>query len=620
MLPSTIVSAPEPPSNIDHGEPTLPGEPSPTGVAAAVTARLPEPSPGDRRELPAAIGRFEILRELGEGGMGHVYVGFDAELQREVAVKVVRAERMSPKNRARLRREAQALAQLAHPNVVPVFEVGEHEAQTYLAMELVVGVSVRRWLRNDPHSWQEIVDVFIQAGRGLAAAHARGLVHRDFKPENAIVGDDPNDASGVGRVRVVDFGLVLEGEGTDDEADEAAGSTVAEPALRTETGEMLGTPGYMAPEQLERRTIGAAADQFALAVSLFEALTRMRPFQGSSAQEIASAVLAGVPLPLPTGPYPAALGPILRRGLSRDPAERWPSVAAMVAALEAVRARKPNSRRRIALAVWASAMVLAAVAWWKLHDAKEPAVEAKRDAGVQPALGEAKADAKTTRPPEQDPDELLRGDASEEQTRAKDAFAEAVAAGKRGEHDHAARAYGAAAAPFERAFVRGEDIARIELARGRAHLAAYEAGGARTDFVIAFELLLRSTYNHYGHPRPREVVLPALELLHELRTQPQRVVPADVKLDLSQRFHLAYVDQHPPGTEVLAEDDEIVCREPCTVPTLMGSGALYRFWREGYHESMSMVNPPGLDWVFTPIALVRAGPGETPQRMPMPPR
>ncbi|MBC8068240.1 MAG: serine/threonine protein kinase, partial [Deltaproteobacteria bacterium] len=267
------MSARDQPPEIDVGEATLAGESLDSG-AAPTPAVEPRPR-SDWRPLPAAIGRFAIVRELGSGGMGHVYVGRDDALQREVAIMVVRAERLSARNYARLRREAQALAQLAHPNVVPVFEVGEHEDQTYLAMELVVGVSIRRWLRHEPRTWQDILAVFVQAGRGLAAAHARGLVHRDFKPENALVGDDPDGVHAVGRVRVVDFGLVVDGEGSSGDHPIDPGAPLDD-VLRTQTHEVLGTPGYMAPEQLERGTIGAAADQFSLCVSLFEALTRMR--------------------------------------------------------------------------------------------------------------------------------------------------------------------------------------------------------------------------------------------------------------------------------------------------------------------------------------------------------
>ncbi|HWB73566.1 MAG TPA: protein kinase [Nannocystaceae bacterium] len=606
------MSSRDPPPFAEHGEPTLVGDPSPSGRAAAVTVRQDRPQ--DQRALPVAIGRYPILRELGQGGMGHVYVGFDEELNREIAVKVVRAERMTARNRARLRREAQALAQLAHPNVVPVFEVGEHEGETYLVMELVVGVSIRRWLRNDVRSWQQILDVFIQAGRGLAAAHARGLVHRDFKPENALVGDDPH-AHGVGRVRVVDFGLVLEGDASDDEG-EPESVLHTEPALRTETGEVLGTPGYMAPEQLERRTIGAAADQFALAVSLFEALTRMRPFAGSSAQEIASAVLAGVPLPLPTGPYPAALAPVLRRGLAREPGDRWPSMAAMIDALEAIRTRPAdNSRRRITFAVWGTATVLAAGAWWRLHEPETPAVTT-----VAPEANTPLADTTPTQPseaPEEPAAAQLRGPPSDEQTRARVPFAEAVAAQSRGEHDNAARRFAAAAVFYERSWSTGEDLARIELERALAHRSAFIVGGAELDLVIAFELLVRSSYNHYGHPRPREVVVPAITALHELRARPQRVTPPDVMLDLSQRWHLAFLDVHPPGTEVY-RFDELVCREPCTVPTKMGDGAVYRFRREGFFEAISMINPPYLDWAFNPVPLVRLAPGEQAEPVVLP--
>jgi serine/threonine protein kinase len=607
------------PSELEVGEPTLVGgDPDHRASQSAETPAV-EPRPrSDWRPLPATIGRFTILRELGLGGMGHVYVGRDEQLQREVAIKVVRAERISERSRARLHREAQALAQLAHPNVVPVFEVGEHEDQTYLAMELVVGVNIRRWLRDRPRTWQQILAVFIQAGRGLAAAHARGLVHRDFKPENAMIGERPlgvgDDADGidaVGRVRVVDFGLVVDGEHTfSDDAIEA--SVPIGDLLRTQTHEVLGTPGYMAPEQLERGTIGAAADQFALCVALFEALTRNRPFAGSSAQEIATSVLAGVPIPLPRGPYSPALADVLRRGLARRPEDRWPSMAALVDQLAAVRARPQTRRRRIvALAVLAS--ILGAGVWWW---SSQPLTMGSSIESPQPGEPAAALAEPSTPIPAVAAFEL-HGPPGDEQARASEPFAQGMAAAARGEHDHAARLLGKAASAFEHSFLHGEDLARIELERAVEHRGAYLAGGSKYDLIIAFELLVRSSYNHYGHPRPIEIIPRAVELMQELRAHPQRPTPAGVMLDLSHRYHLMFIDAHPPGTEVLG-DGELICREPCTIPTRMDEGILVVFRREGFHEGMSMMRPPSLDWQVNPLPLVRLAPGETATPIVMP--
>ncbi|MBC8067268.1 MAG: hypothetical protein IAG13_02950 [Deltaproteobacteria bacterium] len=184
-----------------------------------------------------------------------------------------------------------------------------------------------------------------------------------------------------------------------------------------------------------------------------------------------------------------------------------------------------------------------------------------------------------------------------------------MAAAARGEHDHAARLLGKAASFYENSGAWGEDLARIELERGLAHRAAYVAAGARNDLIIAFELLVRSSYNHYEHPRPGEIIPAAVLAFHELRARPQRPTPAGVMLDLSHRYNLQFIDAHPPGTEVLGFDEPI-CREPCTLPIRMGEGIVVRYRREGFHEGMTMMNPPHLDWRVNPLPLVRLGPGE----------
>ncbi len=156
--------------------------------------------------LPGAIGRYRITRQIGEGGMGVVYAGFDPELQRDVAVKLIRSGQFRgnvEQGSARLRREAQITAQLAHPHVVTIYDVGESADGVYIAMELVDGPSLALWIRQDARTWREVVSMFFGAGRGLAAAHDAGLIHRDFKPSNVLVGDR--------RARVVDFGLAHDG-------------------------------------------------------------------------------------------------------------------------------------------------------------------------------------------------------------------------------------------------------------------------------------------------------------------------------------------------------------------------------------------------------------------------
>ena len=292
--------------------------------------------------LLARIGRFTVLESLGEGGMGIVYAAYDDQLDRKVAVKVLRNDTMrrDPQARDRMMREAQAMARVSHPNIVTVHEVGAHEGEIFIAMEFVRGQNLGSWLHSRPHSWREAVAALLQAGRGLAAAHTAGLIHRDFKPANVLVGSD-------GVVKVLDFGLAR--------SVDAPPPTIETPApLRmsisssldadlTRTGAVLGTPAYMAPEQHLGEHATEKSDQFSFCVSLYEALYGQPPFDSSSLVALTYAVTQGkVRDPPPGSAVPTALLQIVHRGLSVDPSRRFPSMPALLAALE-----RTLERRRI---------------------------------------------------------------------------------------------------------------------------------------------------------------------------------------------------------------------------------------------------------------------------------
>jgi len=298
----------------------------------------------DEPLAPAKIGRFTVLRELGRGGTGVVYAAYDEELERKVAVKLLHPEATDFSKadaRTRLLREAQAMARLSHPNIVSVHEVGTHQEQVYVAMEFVHGVTLSTWLKRQQRSWREVVDVFRQAASGLAAAHEAGLVHRDFKPQNAMVGDD-------GRVRVLDFGLArAEGdphlfadiEQTRDPAFSGSSAGASLRALDTSltiTGSLIGTPAYMAPEQFRGDRADARSDQFALCVALYEALFRSRPFPGDTLAELMRAVLAGHLRDPGGAKVPRALRTAVVRGLQTRPEHRHPSMDAFIAAIDRV--------------------------------------------------------------------------------------------------------------------------------------------------------------------------------------------------------------------------------------------------------------------------------------------
>ncbi len=269
-------------------------------------------SNGDR------VGRYRLLERLGEGGMGVVHLAHDDQLDRPVAIKLLRPGRDGDPRR--LLREARSMARLSHPNIAAVHDVGTHDGAVYVAMEYVEGSTLRRWMQQS-HPWEARCRVLLQAARGLAAAHASGIVHRDFKPDNVIVGSD-------GRVRVLDFGLAKLGPSTD------AGSI---DSTSTAEGHLVGTPRYMAPEQLRTKPASPASDQFSFCVTAYEVAYGQRPFSGDVFAEVAASVLGGPPNEPPpsTDDVPAVLWPLLRRGMARDEQERHPDMEAIVEGLEA---------------------------------------------------------------------------------------------------------------------------------------------------------------------------------------------------------------------------------------------------------------------------------------------
>lgn len=288
-------------------------------------------------EDPSRIGRYRVLGRLGRGGMGEVFLALDEQLERRVAIKLLSGRGDPARFADHLLREALALACLAHPNVVAIHEVGESGGQVYLVMEHVEGVTLRVWLKERPRSRDEILGVLLQAGRGLAAAHKAGLVHRDFKPDNVMIGDD-------GRVRVLDFGLACAAGGVDPETT----STMPSGRLQLADGATAagyGTPGYMAPEQYLGIPQDARSDIFSFCVVLFEVLHGRRPFHAEGGFGLRDAILRGQVVPVQRGEVPRWLDAVIRRGLIGDPELRWASVDELLAALS----HKPNVLARRAL-------------------------------------------------------------------------------------------------------------------------------------------------------------------------------------------------------------------------------------------------------------------------------
>ena len=313
-----------------------------------------EPDHTAALERGSTVGRYLVLDCLGEGGMGIVYSAYDPQLDRKIALKVVRYG-SSDRGSARMIREAQALAKLAHPNVVAVHDVGvTDDGQLSIAMELVDGCTLAAWLA-ESRSTDEILDMFAQAGRGLAAAHRAGLVHRDFKPDNVLVGRD-------GRARVVDFGLVRVIHDEDRELESAREQT---PSLAsgtvTEVGALMGTPLYMAPEQVLQGKVDARTDQYSFCVALYEALAGVRPFSGETVNDIAEQILTGKVIePTSSRRVPPHVRAAIKRGMSLEPDNRFGAMEALLAALAPPR----RTLRRGMIAIGAATVVaVAAVVW-----------------------------------------------------------------------------------------------------------------------------------------------------------------------------------------------------------------------------------------------------------------
>ncbi|MEM7153353.1 MAG: serine/threonine-protein kinase [Myxococcota bacterium] len=310
------------------------------------------------------LGRYVVLEAIGAGGMGVVVRAYDPKLQREVAIKQLRADALDARASDRMVREAQVMAQLAHPNVVTVHDVEVLESTVLLVMELVEGRTLRRWLSEEQPALPRVLEAFVQAGRGLVVAHDADLVHRDFKPDNVLVGRD-------GRVRVTDFGLaraLREPSEPRPAATRQRSSTDSHASLRvpmTVEGTVVGTPLYMAPEQHFEEDADARADQFSFCVALWEALVGSRPYPASDDRILAQAKLTGPPKWTGDAAVPKEVVDAIERGLAPRPEDRWPSMLPLLAVLDRDRTR--NRTRGVAMAAVGVAAVatMSAVYGWQ---------------------------------------------------------------------------------------------------------------------------------------------------------------------------------------------------------------------------------------------------------------
>jgi serine/threonine-protein kinase len=355
-------------------------------------ASLPSNRAHVARARGKSVGRYLLLELCGEGGMGVVYKAYDPELGRTIALKLLQLEDAASRGRReRLLREAQALARLSHPNVIAVHDVGTYKGRVFIAMEFVEGTTLRAWLKAEQRTRREILDKFLAAGEGLAAAHRAGLVHRDFKPDNVMVGED-------GRVRVLDFGLVREAHGETSTGDAAdAGAQATESAADdldsardtplsiplTQIGAVMGTPRFMAPEQHRGEITEEPADQFSFCVSLYWALYGEYPFSAETPAERIEQMLAHrIADPPRDSTVPRWLREVLIRGLAPRPGSRHHSMNALLDALRADPALALRRRLRTAL------MLLAVVAVGTAIFAGAIAYKARRGAAEQARLAQ----------------------------------------------------------------------------------------------------------------------------------------------------------------------------------------------------------------------------------------
>jgi serine/threonine protein kinase len=296
--------------------------------------------------------------------MGTVYEAYDPELDRRVSIKLLRPGHPDAGRAAkRLLREARAMAKLAHPNVVPVYDVGSIGDQCFVAMELAAGGTLTGWLQEAPRPWHEVLRVFQEAGKGLAAAHRAGWVHRDFKADNVLIG-------GHGEVRVTDFGLAREVSGA------VSGSAPPKEAghPRASTSALAGTPCYMAPEQFDGGPTDHRTDQFSFCVALFEALYGRRPFAGETFAELSSAVHNGEVIAPAGDDVPGWLHRVVTRGLSPSPEGRYASMEQMLDALGGPPSKPSRVRPALAVLTIACALLLTgSVEWWRR---RQPQVDA----------------------------------------------------------------------------------------------------------------------------------------------------------------------------------------------------------------------------------------------------
>ena len=335
--------------------------------------------------IPASLGHYRIVRAIGAGGMGDVYLAEDTKLGRQVALKVspltgqtgTREDGSGSSSRAerrqRFEREARAVAALNHPNIITIYSVEEHEAVLFLTMEYVEGRTLTDLIPREGMSLAQWLQIAIPLADAVGAAHQRGITHRDLKAANVMVGSD-------GRLKVLDFGLAKVRD--ESRIDGLSRTLTVEPL--TGEGRIIGTVAYMSPEQAQGKPVDARSDVFSLGILLFEMATGQRPFQGDTSMSVLSAIIKDTPASVTDlrADLPRDVGRVLRRCLAKDPEERYQTAKDLRADLRllkedvdsdasgrtqpvtATRQRPRSWRAALWLALGAVAVIAAGAAWW----------------------------------------------------------------------------------------------------------------------------------------------------------------------------------------------------------------------------------------------------------------
>jgi serine/threonine protein kinase/formylglycine-generating enzyme required for sulfatase activity len=501
----------------------------------------------------ATVGRYLVLERLGAGAMGVVYAAYDPELDRKIALKLLRPQGKAAdlsRRQARMVREAKAIAKLSHPNVVGIFDVGVHEGQVFMAMEHLAGGTLRHWMAAKKRPWRETIQMFIAIGHGLAGAHAEGLIHRDFKPDNVLL-----DKNGV--PKVVDFGLVrlaastteLSGSGAfEREPDEEATASLpgtSDPGALTRTGALTGTPAYMAPEQFRSEGVDARTDQFAFCGTLYEALYGERPFAGDNVLAIAGSVLSGRVREAPRdSQVPGWVRRVVLRGLELDPDRRFPAMDELIAVL----ADDPIVKRRRQMTAIAAALTLVTgiVATRQVVMSKHKEIDRQVAAHVAAAdallaeAGTKRAQSRTSR------DDALKAFDSFRRDKGEEIWAQSL---------DAARA-------ADTAYQRG--IQRLEAAVTLSPLRELKRriADALVDYV---QMDGRSVAE-------REAALRRLALYDEGDERVHRLTaPATLRLDTTPPGLATRIETYDPLTHAVAEPARPVGRTPLQLSVAPGS-------------------------------------------------